>query len=174
MVGDRSFEAAACLASLKAARERPMDFCNSGAVEFNSGKYMRRSLTSLLVASLVITCGAAPVCAVDCAAKRATPDHPANASGSPHQYHHHGSTPMDKGQNSSKGQRPCGGHLHHGSLMTMGATRVSAVLVGSPTAVTAWTGGQPFPLEAGTFTDVSLREYGVLPSFGTTLSPLRI
>jgi hypothetical protein len=151
-----------------------MDFRNAGAVESISGKYMRRPLTSLLVALLVITCGAAPVCAVNCAAKRATADHPANLSGPPHEHHHHGSTPMDKGQNSPKGHRHCGGDLHYGSLMTMAAAKVSAVLLGSPTAVTAWTGGHPFPLEAGTFTDILLREYAVLPSFGTALSPLRL
>lgn len=151
-----------------------MDFCNLRAVESNSGKYMRRSLTSLLVALLVITCGAAPVCAVDCAAKTTTDDHPANVSGSPHQYHHHGSMPMNKGQDSPKGQRPCGGHLHHESLMTMAAAKVSAAFVGLPTALAEWNGERPFRLIAGTFTAVSLGEYGVLPSFGTTLSPLRI
>jgi hypothetical protein len=135
---------------------------------------MGRTLVSPLAACLVITGGAAPACAVDCAAKIAISDHAANRSDRAHEYHHHGSMPMDKGQESPNKQRPCGGDLHHGSVVAAAAAKASATLSGLPTPLTAWNGEEPFRLQRRALPNAFTREHSVLPPFGTTLSPLRI
>lgn len=135
---------------------------------------MGRTLASLLVAWLMITGGAAPACAVGCAARRAISDHAANRSDRAHEHHHHGSTPVDNGRNSSQSRLPCDSNMHHGTLVAAAAVEASATLSALPTLLTAWTGEEASTLQRRTLSNAFATERSVLPPFGTTVSPLRI
>ena len=128
----------------------------------------------LFAGLLVIGAGVEPLCALDCAGKKAITLQARQVSGDSDEQHQCCFPPVNEGKSSPENGHPCGSSLHHQEAVTVLVATHAPVPVGWPSGLTVWTVSQSLFLTGLTAARTFEKDLLRLPVFGTALTPLRI